>query len=45
MSYMEQAATALMRLSPLAAVIAMPLSPQIACAPMRSRSTTPASPR
>ncbi len=45
MSYMEQVATALIRLSPLAAVMAMPLSPQMPWTPIRSRSTTLCRPR
>ena len=39
MSYMEAVATALMRESLPAAVSAMPLKPQMAITPMRSRLT------
>ena len=44
MSYIDAVATALIRESPLAAVSAIPLRPQIPMAPMRSRSTFGSSP-
>ncbi|MGI5372495.1 hypothetical protein [Streptomyces iakyrus] len=45
MSYIAVVATALIRLSAAAAVRAMPLRPQMPCAPIRSRSTIFCRPR